>query len=107
MKKINHSILIVSVASALVILGASVMLGLRYGVTPGLLTGVGSFTLLIACMLFANRHVSKKELRQKQERDAIWKQIETIAAHLDEKQAAEQNALSSEETAEEQTEKPE
>ena len=104
MKKINHSILIVSVASALAILGASVTLGLRYGVTPGLLTGVGSFTLLIACILFANRHLNKKETRRKQEREAIWKQIETIAAQLDEKQVEKQNEPSAEKADEEQTE---
>lgn len=85
MKKINHSVLVVSIASAMVILGVSVVLGMRFGVTPGLLTGVSSFTLLIACILFANRHMSKKEIRRQQERKAIWDQIEAIAAQLEEK----------------------
>ena len=95
MKKINHSVLVVSIASAMVILGVSVVLGMRFGVTPGLLTGVSSFTLLIACILFANRHMSKKEIRRQQERKAIWDQIEAIAAQLEEK--------ANEEAAEKQT----
>ena len=61
MNQINHSVLIVSFASAMLILGASIALGLRFGVTPGLLTGVGSFTLLISCMLFANRRLNKRD----------------------------------------------
>ena len=100
MKKINHSVLIVSVACALVILGASVFLGLRFGVTPGLLTGLSSFTLLIACFLLANRRMTRREIRQKQTREAVWKQIEIIAARLDEKPAEE----TAEEPAKEQTE---
>lgn len=103
MKKINHSVLIVSVAAALVILGVSVVLGLLYGVTPGLLIGVGSFTLLLACILFSNRHMSKKEIRRKQEREEIWKQIETIAAQLDEKTGEKQDEPLIEKTIEEQT----
>lgn len=59
MNKVNHSILIISIASALIILGASVALGLRFGAWVGLLSGLGAFTLLISCMLFANRRMSK------------------------------------------------
>ena len=66
MKKLNHSVLIVSIASALVILGISFALGLRFGITPGLLTGVGAFTLLISLMLFANRRLNKEEDSKKQ-----------------------------------------
>ncbi len=64
MKKINHSVLIVSVAAALFILGISFVLGTRFGLTPGLLTGVGAFTLLISLMLFANRRLNKKNEKQ-------------------------------------------
>lgn len=64
MNQINHSVLIVSFASAMLILGASIALGLRFGITPGLLTGVGSFTLLISCMLFANRRLNKQKEKE-------------------------------------------
>ena len=101
MKKINHSVLIVSVACALIILGASVFLGLRFGITPGLLTGLGSFTLLIACFLLANRRMTRREIRQKQAKEAVWKQIEIIAAQLEEKQAGEPVEKPAEEPAEE------
>ena len=104
MKKINHSVLIVSIACAVVILGASVVLGLRFGVTPGLLTGVGSFTLLIACILLANRRLTKNEIRRKREKEEVWKQIEIIAAQLDAKADEEPAGQSTEKPAEEHTE---
>ena len=61
MKKINHSFLIISIAAALVILGISVALGLRFGIVPGLLSGVGSYGVLIACMLIVNTRTKKKK----------------------------------------------
>ncbi len=73
MKKFNLSILIVSIASAVVILGACITLGLRFGIVPGLLTGVGAFTLLIACMLFANRKMNKPKSKEKQKKQSIKK----------------------------------
>ncbi len=69
MKKINHSVLIVSVASAMFILGISVVLGLHYGVAPGLLTGVGAFSVLITCMLFINRHMSRKAKKAEKKKE--------------------------------------
>ncbi len=65
MKKINHPILIISIASALVILGISIALGLRYSIAPGLLTGVCALTLLISFMLFANRRMNRKSKKKK------------------------------------------
>lgn len=69
MNRTNHSVLIISIASALLILGTSFALGFRYGLTPGLLTGVGSFTLLISFMLFANRRLNKEKNRDVQNQD--------------------------------------
>ena len=69
MKKLNHSVLIVSIAAAVAIIGCSLTLGLFKGVAPGLLTGLGAFTLLIACMLFANRHMKKKDRKTKKNKN--------------------------------------
>ena len=68
MKKLNHSVLIVSVAAALLILGSSIALGTRFGLTPGLMTGAGAFTLLISLMLFANRRMNRKNEKKEPER---------------------------------------
>lgn len=67
MNRLNHSVLIVSVAAALLILGSSIALGTRFGLTPGLMTGAGAFTLLISVMLFANRRMNRN--REKKNRN--------------------------------------
>ena len=52
--KLNHSFLIISIAAALIILGVGIALGLRFGLLPGLVTGVGAFIILIVAMLIVN-----------------------------------------------------
>ena len=61
MNKINHPILIVSTASAMIIIGVSIALGMRYGLASGLLTGLSAFVVLIVCMLCANRWMKKSD----------------------------------------------
>ncbi|MBR5619798.1 MAG: hypothetical protein IKW76_08680 [Clostridia bacterium] len=61
MNKINHPILIVSTASAMIIIGVSIALGMRYGLATGLLTGLSAFVVLIVCMLCANRWMKKSD----------------------------------------------
>ena len=65
MKKINHSVLIVSIAAALVIFGCAIVLGLNRGLYIGLISGTVAFVLLVGCMLLANRKLNKKKEEKK------------------------------------------
>ena len=69
MKKINHSFLIISIASALVIFGASIALGFGFGLNVGLVTGVFAFSVLILCMLVVNHKNRPTESKKEDDTD--------------------------------------
>lgn len=54
MHKLNHSSMIVSIAAALIIFGASLMIGLKFDWMFGLLAGASAFAILVTVMLIYN-----------------------------------------------------
>ena len=60
MRKLKHSVLIVSIAAALIIFGASIALGYRHGLNIGLIVGAFAFLILIVCMLVVNYKEKRK-----------------------------------------------
>ena len=53
--KLNHSVLIVSVAAALIIVGIAFALSFQFDYVVGLVTGLAAFVVLIVAMLILNR----------------------------------------------------
>ena len=59
--KINHGVLITSIAMTLVIFGFSIALTIHYGYEVGLPCGLGAFLLLIGVMLIINRRINRRQ----------------------------------------------
>lgn len=56
--KIRKSALIVSIAVAVLLLGISFVLGMKFNYTVGILCGLGTFVILIVWMLILNKKSS-------------------------------------------------
>ena len=52
---LRKSSLIVSIAAAVLLLGIAFALGMKFGITVGILCGVGVFVALIAVLLILNK----------------------------------------------------